>query len=129
MPTKPPNSNTGPFGIPPGGPWFAYALTGTIQRQSNPVLAAGLANAGWVGFKTQAEAKAFIAQSPATGVKNANPVKPLTNALDFFTSPNAWVRIGEVVAGVVLLYAGITAILKVQPVKTAVKAGSKAAML
>lgn len=126
---KPPQSNTGPFGIPPGGPWFAYATTGTIQRQSNPVLAAGLANAGWVGFKTQAEAKAFIAQSPATSVKNANPVKPITDLVDFLTNPNSWVRVGEVFAGVVLLYAGITAILKVQPVKAAVKAGSKVAML
>lgn len=126
---KPPQSNTGPFGIPPGGPWFAYALTGTIQKQSNPVLAAGLANAGWVGFKTQAEAKLFIAQSPATGVKNANPVKPITDLVDFFTNPNSWVRIGEVFAGAILLYAGITAILKVQPVKTGVKAAGKAVML
>lgn len=73
-PVPPPHSNTGPFGVPPGGPWFAYALTHKIQRQSNPALAFALANAGWIGFATKAEAQAFLDETFSKKVGNtANP--------------------------------------------------------
>jgi hypothetical protein len=126
-----PKSNTGPFGIPPGGPWFVYATTGTIQRQSNPALAVALANAGWVGFASKQDAENFahnnvISKGKQT-VKDANPVKPITDVLHFLTSPDAWVRGGEILAGGILLIAGIMAILKV-PDKAA-KVGKVAALL
>lgn len=114
-------SNTGPFGIPPGGPWFVFPITGTIQRQSNPVAAVGLANAGWVGFPTQAMAKAYVNSNPATHVKNAgkdaasgalsgiNAVGDLAHRL---TEASTWIRVGEIVAGGLLLYIGIQALFR-----------------
>lgn len=120
-----PKSNSGPFGIPPGGPWFVYPLTGTIQRQSNPLLASGLVNGGWVGYPTQAMAKAAIAQNPVSdpigkginaGGKAAGDVTGGLSAIGDFahrlTEVQTWIRVGEVVAGLLLAYLGLSAMLK-----------------
>lgn len=101
-------SNTGPFGIPPGGPWFVNNASGTIQRQSNPVLAEGLAQSGWTGFPTETLAKAFanngiagqakkVAQSAYGGI---NAVGDFANKL---TQANTWLRIAEGLLGIVLI--------------------------
>jgi hypothetical protein len=107
-----PQTNTGPLGIPPGGPWFADALTGTIQRQSNPVLAEGLATAGWLGFATQAEAKAFIARSPATAVKKpigaaVGAAESVGDFLAKLSQPNTWLRVLKVVVGLAMVIVGL----------------------
>lgn len=122
--TVPTHSNTGPLGIPPGGPWFVNGATGKIQRQSNPLFAAGLANSGWVGFATKQ-----LAQDYAThgiGAKAGKPARDVANAAvgaaqnigglaavgDFFnrlTQGNTWLRVGEVAAGLILLYMGLNA--------------------
>lgn len=101
-------SNTGPFGIPPGGPWFVNNASGTIQRQSNPVLAEGLATTGWTGFPTQAAAKAFANKGPAGQIKSVgqsafsgiNAVGDFANKL---TQANTWLRIAEGLLGIVLI--------------------------
>lgn len=127
-----PKSNTGPLGIPPGGPWFADALTGTIQRQSNPVLAEGLAQSGqFVGFATQAEAQAFLAQSIPTAVKK--PVAAVVGAAgtvgDFLGKlgqANTWLRVLKVVIGVVLVIVGLVQLTHAQ--KLIETAGEAAAL-
>ena len=110
-------SNTGPLGIPPGGPWFVFGATGNIQRQSNPLAAAGLANSGWTGFPTQALAKAFASKGIAGSAKAAipNPLGGVAAIGDFFnrlTQANTWVRVGEVAAGILLVYLGLNATMK-----------------
>src|ERR1700749_2683034 len=148
-PNQPTGSNTGPFGIPPGGPWFVFRDTGTIQRQSNPLLATALANAGWVGFPTQALAENF-AKKGADATARTAADKGATTALgginaigDFFnrlTEANTWIRVGEVVAGVLLVYLGLKATMSgtaagnvvkqtTAPVKKAAKAAGAAAVL
>lgn len=117
MPNLGNGSNTGPFGIPPGGPWFVFGGTGTIQRQSNPIAAAALANSGWTGFPTQALAKAFASHGVSATAKHAasdlpNPLTGVNAIGDFFnrlTEVNTWVRVGEVLAGVLLVYLGLNA--------------------
>lgn len=122
-------SNTGPLGIPPGGPWFVFGATGTIQRQSNPLAAAGLANSGWIGFPTQALAKAFASHGVSGTVKNAvpNPLSGVAAIGDFFnrlTQPNTWVRVGEVAAGLLLVYLGLNAAMRGTPVGNAVNSAT-----
>lgn len=113
-------SNTGPLGIPPGGPWFVNGTTGTIQRQSNPLLAEALATAGWVGFPTQALAKAFASNDLSAHAKA--PVRAAVSTAEGVNSflgrlgnPNLWVRVAEVVVGVVLIAIGLNAMLKGKP--------------
>lgn len=108
MPSPGQVSNTGPFGVPPGGPWFVNNASGTIQRQSNPVLAEGLAQSGWTGFATQAAAKAFANKGPAGQAKQVtqsafsgiNAVGDFANKL---TQANTWLRIAEGLLGIVLI--------------------------
>ena len=131
-----PQTNTGPFGIPPGGPWFVNTLTGTIQRQSNPVLAEGLVTSQmWTGFATQAEAKAFASKGPAGTVKAhaPAPLKGLAAVGDFaqrLTQASTWKRIGEVLIGAALLIVGIAKLAAGTTAgKAAVNLGTKAALL
>jgi len=116
-------SNTGAGGIPPGGPWFVNNASGTIQRQSNPILAEALAQSGWTGFATQAEAKAFANNGPAGQVKKvANSAFSGINAVGDFanklTQANTWLRIAEGLLGIVLI--GV-ALAKLTGVDNAVK--------
>lgn len=90
------------------GPWFVNVATGTIQRQSNPVLAAGLASSGWIGFPTHAQAKAYANKGPAGQIKSVgqsafsgiNAVGDFANKL---TQGNTWLRIAEGLLGIVLI--------------------------
>lgn len=119
-----PVSNTGPFGIPPGGPWFAFTATGTIQRQSDPVAAAALANAGWVGFATQDDAKAFLgsrAVPPITSVagdavgavsSTAQGIAKIGAFLEALTHPDTWRSLGWLILGIILVALGMYVWLK-----------------
>lgn len=134
LPNPGTGSNTGPFGVPPGGPWFVFGATGTIQRQSNPLLATALANSGWTGFPTQALAKAFaskgIAGQGKQAVANANPLQGVAAIGDFFsrlTQGNTWVRVGEVIAGLLLLYVGVNALGRDTAVGSAVHSATNTA--
>lgn len=112
MATPAGGSNGGPFGIPPGGPWFVNPVTGTIQRQSNPALAIGLVTAGWIGFATQADAKNYASNNPIGQAKGAvgSAVSGATSGIsavgDFFnklSEANTWLRVAEALLGVVLI--------------------------
>lgn len=123
--TQPTHSNTGPLGIPPGGPWFVNGATGKIQRQSNPLFAAGLANSGWVGFPTKQLAQDYAAHGVGAKIAGGLPRASANAAVgaaqnigglaaigDFFnrlTQGNTWLRVGEVAAGLILLYMGLNA--------------------
>jgi hypothetical protein len=116
----------------PGNDYYVFPLTGTIQRQSNPLLAASLRGSGWMGpynwTTAQAQVKGLKAGIGAAtpgglptvgpGGNIANPFSNLggINAIgDFFnrlTQPNTWVRVGEVAAGLLLLYLGLSASMR-----------------
>lgn len=128
-------SNSGPLCLPPGGPYFTNNATGTIQRQSNPVLATGLCSSGWTGFATMAEAKAFATSGPAGTVKA--PVEALHTGIDavgaFFnrlTEGNTWLRIAEGTLGIILIAVALAKLTGADNViaKTATTA-AKAAVL
>ena len=135
LPNPGTGSNTGPAGIPPGGPWFVFGATGTIQRQSNPLLATALANSGWTGFPTQALAKAFASkgiagQGKAVASDIPNPLTGINAVGDFFsrlTQPNTYIRVGEVLAGLLLLYVGVNALGRDTPVGNAVGGATRTA--
>lgn len=106
------------------GPWFVFAETGTIQRQTDPVLAAGLAVA-WVGFSTEADAKAFAAGNTISKVKAGagaaeNATTGVADFLSRLTSANLWMRIGEAVLGIVLIAIGLARITHAVPIATAI---------
>jgi hypothetical protein len=120
----------------PGNDYYVNPFTGTIQRQGNRLLAAALTGSGWEGPYNWATAKAQVAGLKA-GISAAapgglptagpggnilNPVSDLggINAIgDFFnrlTEPNTWVRVGEVLGGLLLVYIGVSAITRGTPV-------------
>ena len=121
-----------PVSAHPGNDYYVMPLTGTIQRQSNPLLAASLRASGWMGPYTWVTAKAQVAGLKAgigaatpgglptvgPGGNILNPVNDLggINAIgDFFnrlTQPNTWIRVGEVAAGLLLVYLGLSATMR-----------------
>jgi hypothetical protein len=121
-------SNTGPFGIPPGGPFFVFLPTGTIQRQSNPAAAFALATGGWQGYPSMAAARAAIADNPVADPGGrfdqgaAKAGKAVTGGLNAIgdlahrlTEVQTWIRVGEVIAGALLLYLGLRSLLEGTP--------------
>lgn len=101
-----PGSNTGPLGIPPGGPWFVWPFTGTVQRQDNPLLRVPLVASGWIGFPDQTTATNYAhGQSPAHAADQG--VKSVTGLISEITNPDLWVRVAEVALGLVLLAVGL----------------------
>lgn len=118
---NPANSNTGPFGIPPGGPWFVFP-TGTIQRQSNPIAAEALTKVGWIGFPTKADAEAYVSALHGLGKTVTGAVTSTTDFLSRLTDPNTWVRVAEVVLGLVLIAVGIAKLTNAVPAATRVAA-------
>lgn len=126
MPTQPtshtpfgdcPQSNTGPFGFPPGGPWFVFPQSGTIQRQSNPVLAIGLVTTGWVGYATQAGAECQAKINPSNPSNIGHTAASAAGAAAKGASDilgvsglnlgSLLLRVGEVVLGIVLIGVGV----------------------
>jgi hypothetical protein len=122
-------------GPAPGGPTdksYYVSPTGTIQRQTNPLLAAGLNATSWSGPYTQAAAKAeannvaarisagaITAAVPgiSPGVANA-PDKAVANSLDWgkalsnflgdLTQVGTYVRIAKILIVGVLIIVGIS---------------------
>lgn len=87
------------------GPYFVFPLTGTIQRQSNPLLATGLITAGWLGFKTMQAAENYAHNH---SVAHAGDVVGKVVTGDYNSVISTWlVRIGEIALGIVLLAVGV----------------------
>jgi hypothetical protein len=105
----------------PGNDYYVNAVTHTIQRQSNPLYAASLRATGWLGPYDWATAQGVasglksVTPNPVTGMPTgpgitANPVQAAQEAKGLFhglSLPNLFLRIGEVVLGVVLVGVGV----------------------
>ena len=113
---------TGPH---PPGCYYVNIASGSIQRQCNPILAFGLAAAGYFGnpgpasatnaFATFDEAHAFAASQSGsaasgkiTGLASQvpNALKSLNPLAGLFQA-NIWLRVGEFVLGIVLIGVGL----------------------
>jgi hypothetical protein len=113
----------------PGNDYFVNIVTHTIQRISNPLLQNAALAAGYIGpydYQTARGVAAGLAHESGTTPSGTNPLTTgqqaasgATSALgginaigDFFnrlTEKNTWLRVGEVVAGLLLLYIGLKA--------------------
>ena len=117
----------------PDGCYWVQPVTGTIQRQCNPLLAGALGQVGFVGQNgqtpgfgghafvkfTDAEQFAHHNNTPQRQIRDAGQkLADLggINAIgDFFnrlTQANTWIRVGEVVAGLLLVYLGLSATMR-----------------
>jgi len=129
------------------GCYWVQPSTGTIQRQCNPLLAGLLGQVGFVGqsgqqpglgghaFPTFADAKKYIALNPSVASRTSN-IGGIGAIGDFFnrlTQKNTWVRVGEVLAGLLLVWVGLSAMTKdtaaAAPIRQTKKAVGKAASL
>ena len=118
----------GSSGSHPGNDYYVNDLTGTIQRQGNPLLAQALLASGWTGPYTWAEAKGLAAGLAATGANNpsgagATPTpKSISGATSGITGwlsqPNLWIRVGEILLGLVLVAVGVAKITHAVPIAT-----------
>lgn len=109
------------------GPWFVYSPTGTVQRQTNPVLAAGLIAAGWKGFPTEAAADAYAHdQSTAHHVDDARhdiAAAPETVAgfLSKINDRGTWIRLAEGMVGLLLILVSVAKLAEGTAIGTAIK--------
>lgn len=117
------------------GGYYTNPVTGTIQQQTNRILGEGLVAAGWNGpYPTMAAAHAALNASggslgqKATGAATSvvsDTLKPLFQKA-------IWLRVGEVVVGLILLGIGLNSLLKGKPLQVVTSAAGlagKAAML
>lgn len=129
----------------PGNDYFVNIVSHTIQRISNPLLQQAALAAGYIGpydYQTARGVAAGLAHESGTTPSGTNPLttgqqaaKGATSALggvaaigDFFnrlTEKNTWLRVGEVVAGLLLLYIGLKAVTTGTPVGEAAKSVTK----
>lgn len=119
----------------PGG-WFYNDVSGVVRYDSGAAYFADILarsfGTGWHGpYKTEALADAHAGIQGATAINSPNPLQAASNALkneakqvvpgagsiadvgDFFhrlTEPQTWTRVGEVVLGGILVYAGVRAL-------------------
>jgi hypothetical protein len=131
----------------PGNDYYEFPATGSIQRQANPILAEGLLAAGWNGPFTFAQAQALAQEGLQQQLNNAgsptggsvvsgalgipNPltgVNAIGDLAQRLTQKSTWVRVGEFVAGGIMIYVGLKAFFPsvvsaaTAPVKKAAKA-------
>lgn len=123
----------------PGNDYYVNIVTHTIQRVGNPLLGRALIAAGFTGPYTYAQAKTAASAEAATG----NPAIPgslpagigpnlggVAAIGDFFnrlTEKNTWIRVGEVIAGLILVYIGINALLRDTAAGSAIQSAKKTA--
>ena len=89
----------------PGNDYYVNALTGAIQRQSNPAAALLLHTAGYLGPYSWADAKGISAGIKATGATHPSGAGPIpsnqvladsANPLSGLFQANIWIRVAEV---------------------------------
>lgn len=124
----------------PPGCYYVNVVTGTIQRQCNPLLASGLAAAGFWGrdgvfataenaFPTYEAAKQFantwalnnlgrvpsgiasVAPSVGSAIGNATGLSGLDDLAHRLTEGATWIRVGEFVAGLLIAYVALKALV------------------
>lgn len=101
------------------GPYWVFPESGTIQRQSNPILRIGLLASGWVGFDTFAHAKAFASGNAISKAKKvtkdvAHDLKKAaswTQAIGRFFARlsdwHLWASLGWIALGIILMLIGL----------------------
>lgn len=112
-------------GTHPGKDYYVFPATGSIQAQSNPILAEGLKSSGWAGPFDWAHAKATAsntAANPANDIRSATaPIAGIAKVVSGLMSGNFWLRVGEVIAGLILLGIGVNALFKGKPLDAVTK--------
>ena len=131
----------------PGNDYYVFPLTGSIQQQSNPLLASALTHSGWTGPYTWTQAKQAVNAASQmyrhttgglipggvgpgsnVGAVVSNPLSGVAAIGDFFnrlTQANTWVRVGEFVAGALLVYLGLSAAMRGTEAQQATQAITK----
>lgn len=120
----------------PGSDYYVNLITGSIQRQSNPVLAAALQAAGYAGPFDWATAQTVAAQHSGilaaaggavagtnTGVigqaqQAVGGTAGITDFLGRLTQAATWLRVAEVALGLVLIAVGLARITHAVPIAT-----------
>lgn len=131
----------------PGNDYYVNVVTHTIQQQSNPLLGHAMLAAGYVGPFDWANAQAAVigakfeagnaagtagalgtvqnAAGAASGaVSNLGGLSAIGDFFNRLTQSNTWLRVGEVVVGVLILYIGLKATTAQTPVGNAVKSAT-----
>jgi hypothetical protein len=125
----------------PGNDYYVNPVTHTIQRQSNHLLA--IASGFILGPYNWANAQAAVAgakigaseappgtnaigtaEGAASGVANLGGLAAIGDFFNRLTQGNTWLRVGEVVVGVLILYIGLKATTAQTPVGNAVKSAT-----
>jgi hypothetical protein len=111
------------------GSYYINQLTGEIQQQTNPLLAVPYHVYPWKGpYATMAAAHAAINASPN---QTLNPAAAASSVVSDTLKPlfqkSIWLRVGEVVAGLILLGIGLNALLKGKPMSVVTGAAGIAA--
>jgi hypothetical protein len=109
----------------------------TAQQAANVfglnIAVGGVAKA--VGDAANGLAKFLNSAGPAAGAtaksltSDLNPLAGIASAISAFTSKNLWMRVGEVVVGVILLAIGVNALFKGKPLNVVTKAAGAAAVV
>jgi hypothetical protein len=115
------------------GGYYILPETGTIQRQTNPLLAAGLKASGWAGpYPTMAAAHTAINSGLPQKIKSDAGSLTGVNAIGSFFNKlgqrNTWLRAGEFVVGGLFVYVSVKAMFP-GAVQTVTKPAKKAAKM
>lgn len=120
----------------PGNDYYVNLITGSIQRQSNPIAAQALQVAGYAGPFDWATAQdvaknhsGILAASPAASAgTNTGAIGQVQQAVggsagiaDFLsrlTQKNTWVRVAEVAIGIILIAVGVARMTHAVPIAT-----------
>jgi len=112
----------------PGNDYWVNPVTDTIQRQSNRLLAyaagfvlgpftwpeaqaqlAGLKHVGTGGLSGLPGSAGQAGQAIGNAAPNIAGVAAIGDFFNRLTQANTWIRVGEVAAGLILLYVGLNA--------------------
>jgi hypothetical protein len=114
------------------GHYYILPGTGTIQQQGNSVLAFALIQAGFAGpFPTIAAAKAYAqtqtVQNAAhqTGHTVATVANTVPQFLGKLANANLWMRVGEVILGLLLIAVGVAEMTHAVPIATKIASAVK----
>jgi hypothetical protein len=96
------------------GGYYINTVEGTIQRQTNPLLAEALKVAGFIGpFATPAAAQAALGKDlagKATSLPTDATEGAASGIINFIKQGSIWERGAEVIIGILVLYIGLKAI-------------------
>jgi hypothetical protein len=114
-----------------GNDYYVNTVTHSIQQQSNPLVGRALLAAGYIGPYSWGEAKGIVAGLAKEGVggsaglgagsasgagtslggaaQNLGGIAAIGDFFNRLTQAHTWIRVGEVIAGVLLAYIGLRA--------------------